>query len=133
MRRYLPFRGLLRSPSAARLGNAETPAFPRSRASRSVPETTNREPAVLVVAVQVRIVVVVVQVHEVREDAIDFRRTPEVRVVAVVVEVAEAVVASRQRLKTEGIVAVSVIVPAVPATLALQLCTRRGTAANLRE
>ena len=73
-----------------------------SARSSLVPETTNREPVVLVV-VQVRIVVVVVQVHVVRVVAIVLRRTPEVRVVAVVVEVAIVVpVAGRQGGKTEG-------------------------------
>lgn len=83
-------------------------------ASCLVLETTNREPVaiVVVVGVQERIVVDVVQGHAVREVAIALRGTPEERVVALVFVMAVAVPeAGRQRRKRVGVRAVTAIVP----------------------
>lgn len=79
--------------------------------------TTNRKPFVLEVVVQARALVVVVQVHVIRAEAIGaivLLRTPEVRVVATAVEVVTvAPVASRQGGKTEGIRSITIRIPSV--------------------
>ena len=75
-------------------------------------EATNRKPVVLVVDVQVRIVVVAVQEHIIRETAIVLCRTPEVRVGALEVVIPEAVPAvGRERGEGEGIRAIATTFP----------------------
>ena len=81
-------------------------------------ETTNTIPVGLVVVVQVRIVAVVAQAHEVRVVAIFLCitpflcRTPEVRVGALEVAIPNVVpVASRQRRERERIRAVAITIP----------------------
>ena len=109
--------------------------FCATLASLLVLETTNREPVELVVVVQVRVVVAVVQAHEVRAVATVLCRvlcrTPEVRVVALVVVILVAVpAAGRERREAEGVRAVAAV---IPSGRGLELCTGRGTAAHGRE
>ena len=93
-------------------------------------DATNREPEVLVVAVQERIVVVV-QGHAVRAADIALRRTPEAREAALEDEIPTAVpVASRQR--REGI-GVRTVAATVPAASGLEHLARGRFAADRRE
>ena len=106
---------------------------------------TNRKPVVLVDVVPVRTVVVVVQVHDVREVAIVLFqdspifevthdvlevaivlcRTPEVRVVALAVVIPIAVpAAGRQRRERVIISAAYAVVATVPATCRFEFCPR---------
>ena len=99
---------------------------------------TNREPVVLVVVVQVRVVVAVVQAHEVRavatvlcRVATVLCRTPEVRVVALVVVIPVAVpAAGRERREAEGVRAVAAV---IPSGRGLEGRTGCGLAAHCRE
>lgn len=129
--RIRPARRLLCSPSLLDSAMQKSQHFCATLASLLVLYATNREPEVLVVGAQVRIVVAVVQGYVVREVAIVLCRTPEVRVVAIAVEAAIVEpVAGRQGGKPEGVGAVSTT---IPTRLRLENLARSGLTAHRRE